>query len=430
MEKIELNNDESINTTCNLNGDPKIGWLRNKNGLLLKTYRWTVKNAIGNILLIHGFEAHTRANFMRKKLKMPNNNKGLVVGNNNYYIYKDSWIEKFNQTGYSVFGIDLQGHGGSQPLGKLRGTFNCFDDIVDDVIQYMNQIHDETSNDSQKDDESHNIVTTKKKKLPMYIIGYSMGANIALRILQLLKKEKEDRIKPRSSNNYKNSSTMLNNSTNINEIDNDMNNSNNYGSDNSRANISATTNSISNGNHEGHYNYLDKFNIKGCVSISGMVRVKSILDSENKSFWQYFLPIFIFMSYVLPHIEISSESRYKKSGFFGNICKHYIFPNISGTKFKWRSECVKATIKLDCDVNYIPKDIPLLFVHSKDDSICSYVGMILFYNKLNVNDKELHTVDGMNHGTTIKPGNEDILKKIIDWICNLRKNGEDKIENG
>ncbi|EUD70918.1 hypothetical protein YYG_04042 [Plasmodium vinckei petteri] len=427
MDKIELNNDELINTTCNLDGDPKIGWLRNKNGLLLKTYGWLVKNAIGNILLLHGFGTHIRSDFMRKKLKMPNKNGDVVVDNNNYYIYKDSWIEKFNQNGYSVYGLDLQGHGGSQSLGKLRGTFNCFDDLVDDVIQYMNQIYDETSSDNQKDDESNNIVTIKKKRIPMYIIGYSMGANIALRILQLLKKEKEDRIKACSSNNYKNSNTMLNNSTNINEIDNDMNNYNNYGSDNSRANISATTNSIANGNHEGRYNYLDKFNIKGCVSISGMMRFKTIWNAGNNSFKYCYLPILSFLSYVLPHIQISSEPCYKKSGYFSNICKHYIFPNINGIKYKWIYECVKATITLDCDVNYIPKDISLLFVHSKDDSMCSYIGMISFYNKLNVNDKELHTVDGMNHSTTKKPGNEDILKKIIDWICNLRKNGEDEI---
>ncbi|SCL89711.1 lysophospholipase, putative [Plasmodium chabaudi adami] len=420
MEGVELNNNELRNTSCNLDGDPKIGWLCNKNGLLLKTYAWIVKNPIGNILLIHGFETHTRANFMRKKLKMPNNNKSLVVGDNNYYIYKDSWIEKFNQNGYSIYGVDLQGHGGSQSLGKLRGTFNCFDDLVDDVIQYMNQIYDETSSDNQKNDGSHNIPTTKKKRLPMYIIGYSMGANIALRILQLLKKEKEDRIQAKNSNKYKKSKTMLCSSNDINEIGNgmyDMNNSNDYDFDNS----------CGSGNHKGRYDYLDKLNIKGCVSISGMMRIKSILDSENKSFWQYFLPIFIFMSYVMPHIEISSESHYKKLGCFGNIYKHYILPNINGSKFKWRSECVKATIKLDRDVNYMPKDIPLLFVHSKDDGMCSYVGMILFYNKLNVNDKELYTVNGMNHSTTKRPGNEDILKKIIDWICNLRKNGEDEI---
>ncbi|WBY57630.1 lysophospholipase [Plasmodium yoelii yoelii] len=33
-----------INTKCNLDGDPKTGRFCNKNGLLLKTYGWLVKN--------------------------------------------------------------------------------------------------------------------------------------------------------------------------------------------------------------------------------------------------------------------------------------------------------------------------------------------------------------------------------------------------
>ncbi|CAD2087672.1 lysophospholipase, putative [Plasmodium vinckei lentum] len=429
MEGVELNNDELRNTKCNLDGDPKIGWLCNKNGLLLKTYAWIVKNPIGNILLIHGFKVHTRLIFMRKNLKMSNNNEGLVIGNNNRYIYKDSWIEKFNQNGYSVYALDLQGHGESQSFGKIRGDFSCFDDLVDDVLQYMNQIHDETSSDNQKDDESHNIAATRKKRLPMYIVGYSIGGNIALRILQLLKKEKEDKIKAQNSNNYKNSNTRLSNSTNINDIDNgmyDMNNSNNYGSGNSCASISATTNAIASGKNEGCYNYFDKFNIKGCVSLSGMIRIKSILDPGNVSFKYFYLPLADFLAYVLPNPQFSPESRYKKSGYFANMCKRYIFRNINGKKYKTMSEFIKATITLGCNINYIPKDIPLLFVHSKDDSICSYEWTVSFYNKLNVDKKELHVVDGMNHDTTTKPGNEEILKKIIDWICNLRTNDEDK----
>ncbi|SBS89726.1 lysophospholipase, putative [Plasmodium ovale curtisi] len=275
MERVELNNNKSRNTQCSLDGDPKIGWLCNKNGLLLKTYAWIVKNSIGNILLIHGFKAHARLVFMRINLKMPNDDGDVVVDNNNYYIYKDSWIEKFNQNGYSVYTLDLQGHGESQGWKNGKGDINCFDDIVDDVIQYMNHIQNNTSNDNQKDDKYHNTVTNKKKKLPMYIIGHSMGGNIALRILQLLGEEKEYRIKTQSSNNYKNYNTMLNNSTNINGNANgvvkdmingkyNMNNanfftnSNGYGPDNSYASISTTTNAIASDKDERSYNYLDK----------------------------------------------------------------------------------------------------------------------------------------------------------------------------
>ncbi|CAD2096431.1 lysophospholipase, putative [Plasmodium vinckei lentum] len=429
MEGVELNNNELRNTKCSLDGDPKIGCLRNKNGLLLKTYAWIVKNPIGNVLLIHGFKVHTRLIFMKKNFKIPNNNEGLVVDNNNQYIYKDSWIENFNQNGYSVYGLDLQGHGESQSFGKFKGDFSSFDDLVDDVIQYMNQIYDETSNDNQKDDGSNNIATTKKKRPPMYIVGYSMGGNIALRVLQSLNKEKEDRIKVWNSNNYKNSSTMLNNYTNINDNDkglHDMNNSNYYGSNTTCASISAMTNATDSDKHEGCYNYFDKFNIKGCVSISGMIRIKSKLDPGNETFKYFYLPLSDFLAYVLPHAQMSSEPRNKKSEYFANICKYYIFRNINGKKYKNMSEFIRATITLDCNVKYIPKDIPLLFVHSKDDSICSYEWTVSFYNKLNVDKKELHVVDGMNHDTTTKPGNEEILKKIIDWICNLRANDEGK----
>ncbi|CAD2088383.1 lysophospholipase, putative [Plasmodium vinckei lentum] len=431
MEEIELNNDELRNTKCNLYGDPKIGWLHNKNGLFLKTYRWLAKNASGIILLIHGFRVHTQLTFMRTNIKMPNNNEGLVVDNNNNYIYKDSWIENFNKNGYSVYALDLQGHGESQTWKNIKGNFSSFDDLVDDVIQYMKQIQDEISNDSQTNGEPHDIVTTKKKRLPMYIIGHSMGGNIALRILQLLGKAKENDINSGDANNYKNCNSILGNSTNIDEIDNDMNNYNDYDSDNSCASTSATTSAIASavGKDEGFYNCLDKFNIKGCVSLSGMIRIKSKWDPGNKSYMYFYLPIISFLSRVAPRARVSLESRYNMFGHYANRFRLYKILNINRTKFKCISELIKATITLDCDINYMPNDIPLLFVHSKDDTVCSYEWTASFHNKVSVSKKELYTVDGMNHGTPTRAGNEEILKKIIDWISDLRSNDEDEKEN-
>ncbi|CAD2095141.1 lysophospholipase, putative [Plasmodium vinckei] len=442
MEGIESNNDELRSSTLSkLDGDPKTDWFCNQNGLLLKTYGWIVKNAIGIILLIHGFKSHTRLTFMKINLKMPNKNEGLVVDNNNYYIYKDSWIEKFNQSGYSVYALDLQGHGESQSLGNLRGDINCFDDLVDDVIQYMNQIQDEISNDNQTNDdisnddkegdEYHDIIPTNKKRLPMYIIGHSMGGNIALRILQLLGKAKENNINSGDENNCKNCNIILDNSTNISEIDNDVNNYNDYDSDNSCASTSATTNAITSASdkHEGYYNYLDKLNIKGCVSLSGMMIIKTLFNEGINSFKDVYFPIIDFMSNFAPHALIPSEFRYKISKYASNIYKHDKFRNNNGIKFKCMSELIKATITLNSDINYMPQDIPLLFVHSKDDSVCYYKGTVLFHDKANVDIKKLYIVDDMNHEITIEPGNEEILNKIIDWISNLRSNGEDEIED-
>ncbi|ETB63250.1 hypothetical protein YYC_00087 [Plasmodium yoelii 17X] len=438
MEQIELNNPELRNTKCNLDGDPKTDWFRNKNGLLLKTYGWIVKNAIGIILLIHGFKSHARLTFMKINLKMPNKNRGLVVDTNNYYIYKDSWIENFNQNGYSVYALDLQGHGESQSLENIRGHINCFDDLVDDVIQYMNHIQDEISNENQMDDESHDIVTTKKKRLPMYIIGHSMGGNIALRLLQLLKKEQENKINSGDANDNNMIEDIINDMDNSNDhaIE-DMNNthlitnSNDCDSDNPCASTSSTTNSIDSASdkNEGYYNYFDKLNIKGCISLSGMMRIKSIFNDGNNSFKNVYLPIVNFMSRVAPNVLIPSGIRYSISKYVGSIYKHDKFRNNNGIKFKCMSELIKATITLDCDINYMPNDIPLLFVHSTGDSVCSYDGTVSFYNKASVSKKNLHHVDDMDHDITIEPGNEEILKKIIEWISNLRKNDEDKKEN-
>ncbi|KEG00153.1 lysophospholipase, putative [Plasmodium vinckei vinckei] len=450
MEEIELNNDELKNpTVCKLDGDPKIGWLCNKNGLLLKTYGWVVKNAIGIILLIHGLKAHTRLTFMKINIKMPNGSEDLVVDTNNYYIYKDSWIEKFNQNGYSVYGIDLQGHGESQAWKDVRGDFTCFNDLVDDVIQYMNQIQDEISNENQTDDKSHDIITTKKQKLPMYIVGHSMGGNIALRILQLLGKENQYKTNSGKSSNYKKCNIILDSSTDINEIDNDLvenmindnsvkhisnkrciTNPKNDDSDHSCASTSSTTNAIvsSNDKHEICYNYLDDLNIKGCVSLSGMIILKTSWNAGNKSFKYLYLPATRFLSCVAPHKRTSS-SRYKKSEHHANICKYDKFRNSDEVKYKCISELIKGTITLNCNIKYMPKDIPLLFVHSKDDSSCSYEGAVSFYNKVNAHNKKFHSVDGMNHAITIEAGNEDILKAIVDWISDVRSNCEYEIED-
>ncbi|KEG02411.1 hypothetical protein YYE_03150 [Plasmodium vinckei vinckei] len=442
MEEIELNNDELRSTRVRkLDGDPKVGWFRNKNGLLLKTYGWLVQNAIGIILLIHGFKSHARLTYMKINIKMPNGNEDLVVDNDNYYVYKDSWIEKFNQHGYSVYTLDLQGHGESQSLGNLRGDINCFDDLVGDVIQYMNQIYDEI-----------------KKRLPMYIIGHSMGGNIALRILQLLGKEKENTINAENENDYKNLNIILDNYVDINGIGNymeeyminsvyDINNSNDFSienmnnpdcianfndcdSENSCFSAPDTPNSIVSNKYEEHFNYLDKLNIKGCASLSGMMRLQAPLDGGNKSFKYLYLPLIEFLSRVAPHALISSEPGYKRSEYVTNICKYDKFRNKNGVKFKCISELIKATITVNRNINYLPKNIPLLFVHSIDDCVCNYKGSTMFYDKAKVNRKELYIVEDMNHSITTDPENEQILKIVMDWISDLERNDEEEIEGG
>ncbi|CXH79259.1 hypothetical protein PBNK65E_000496300 [Plasmodium berghei] len=155
-----------------------------------------------------------------------------------------------------------------------------------------------------------------------------------------------------------------------------MNNSNDYNSDNSCASTSATTNTIASDKDEGFYNYLYKLNIKDCATLFGMMRIKTILNDGKNSFKHFYLPIVNFMSRIATHALIPSKFRYNISKYVASIYKHDNFRNNNGIKFKCMAELIKATIQLECNINYIPNDIPLLFVHSTDDSVCSYKGAV------------------------------------------------------
>ncbi|SBS97850.1 PST-A protein [Plasmodium ovale curtisi] len=233
---------------------------------------------------------------MEHNVEIISKDKAILKDENNYYVYENSWVEHFNKNGYSVYSLDLQGHGQSDGWKNLSLNINEFDDLVYDVVQYIRKINE---NLLRLSDDISSVATCEdnigcKKLLPMYIIGQSMGGNIALRTLELLGKSK----------------------------DND-----------------------------------NKINIKGCISLSSMI-----------SF-------------------------------------HKIEP--------------PAVNNLDNDMAHIPKDIPILLIHSKDDIFCHYKGTVSFYDRLDNENKELHTIENMEHGLTVEPGNEKILEKVIEWLSNL-----------
>ncbi|CAD2088362.1 lysophospholipase, putative [Plasmodium vinckei lentum] len=726
MEETELDNDELRRTVFNLDGNPKVDYFYNKDGLLLKTYGWLVKKAaVGIVLLIHGLKGHARFTYLKANAEVIDNNEVLVVDNNNYYVYSGSWIEKLNQNGYSVYAMDLQGHGESEGRKNLRGPFKRFNDLVDDVLQYMNKIQEEVSNDNKTDDGSCSIVTTKKKKLPMYIIGYSMGGNIALRVLQILNKAKEkSTCKLGSMATYKNGDTLIGDFTNIYDSDNDNDDDDDddiyyddddddddiyydaYDGDNvdddnpinKATNVSEVVgiNSVSNDNTTEHdactyciandskcdnvstttggsdidntivsvednvvdstsvednvvdststddnavaststddnaiagtttkgnivastttkdnivastttkdnivastttkdnivastttkdnivastttkdniaastttkdniaastttkdnivastttkdnivastttkdnivastttkdniaastttkdniaastttkdnivastttkdnivastttkdnivastttkdnivastttkdnaiastsadvnadadiivrgdtivrgdnkngdkYNCLDKLNIKGCVALSGMVSFERIAQPGTYLFNYLYLPLTHLLSYIAPNVETRSELPYKGFAYVDHLCKLDKYRGNRAITVKCIYELIKAMGTLNDDINYIPNDIPLLFVHSRGDSICYYKGVKLFYDRLNSDNKELYTVDNMDHSITIEPGNEKILEKVIDWLNNLEKENKNAIED-
>lgn len=61
----------------------------------------------------------------------------FTAGPGKYKIYEGSWVQEWNKSGYSVCGLDLQGHGRSDGYKGLPWFFNSFDDLVDDVLQFV-----------------------------------------------------------------------------------------------------------------------------------------------------------------------------------------------------------------------------------------------------------------------------------------------------
>ncbi|GAB67073.1 PST-A protein, partial [Plasmodium cynomolgi strain B] len=343
MVQNELCDSEAVLKCNSIDGKPQLDSFLNKDGLMIRTYGWLVKNAIGIIILVHGLNSHVRFSFLRHNVDIVGNEKAILKDENNYYVYKDSWIEHFNKNGYSVYGIDLQGHGKSDGWENLRVNVKRFDDIAYDVIEYIQKIQEklwknENSCDTLPDDNKN----VSKKDIPTYLIGQSMGGNVVLRTLQLIGKSKDEAKK--------------------------------------------------------------KLNIKGCISLSGMISIERIIASPR--------------SY-----KLINNMLYIKYQYMHDLYKYDKIRYKKGITYRFAYQLLKAMDNLQKDMKHIPKDIPILFIHSKDDTLCYYRGVVSFYSRLSNDIKELHILEDMEHMLTVEPGNENVLNKIMQWLSKLTPKG-------
>ncbi|EDL42880.1 PST-A protein [Plasmodium vivax] len=378
-----------------LDGRPTLRSFFNKDGLLLKTYGWIVRNAVGLIVLIHGLNSHTRFSFLRHNVHVFNN-RAILMDADNYYIYKNSWIEHFNKNGYSVFGIDLQSHGESEGWENLSLNVKEFDDLVYDVLEYIQKVQDDnarymnyssssysssssrsnsSSNSSSNSGSNSNSNSNSNSRggesprndnsanrmiapLPVYLIGQSMGGNVALRALQIV----------------------------------------------------------------GKYRGLNRrLNIRGCVSLSGMIAVEALGLPSSYIYKSFFMPLSRFLSDFLPTLRLLCEMPYKRFQYIRDIGRFDTMRYRRGITCRFAYELLKAMDNLDHDMRFMPRDIPVLFIHSSKDKLCYPGGVVSFYNRLNIRNKELHMLNYMEHMLTMEPGNERVLSKIMNWLYNMSR---------
>ncbi|EUD66643.1 hypothetical protein C922_02964 [Plasmodium inui San Antonio 1] len=383
-------------SSVRLDGKPKVDSFHNRDGLKLKTYSWLVKNPIGVIFLVHGLNTHLRLEYLRHNVEIVSPEKAILKDADNYYIYKDSWIEHFNKSGYSVYGMDLQGHGQSDGWRNVKTNVKKFDDLVYDVIQYINRVHDVICLTSRKDakngetSKSHSAASPRlaasttsatspssrmpaaspaplaqsnisswsihnnlkdTKTPPFYIMGLSMGGNIVLRTLEILGKSK---------------------------------------------------------------NQGEKLNIRGCICLAGMISIDEIASKPSYKF--FYIPCSKFFATFFPTLRLTPSLYWKKYPYVNHIFNYDKNRNKKPITCKLGYELLNAIENLNNDMDYIPKDIPILFVHSRHDSACFFGGAETFFKKINTNLKELHILDDMDHVLTMEPGNERVLQKLLAWL--------------
>lgn len=132
-------------------GEEKV--MINSQGLKLRSYFWPAPGQPkAAILFIHGHGAHIFFEILRLE------NKGEVPA------YSNSWVERWNASGISVCGLDLQGCGRSEGARGLRIFVEQFEDYISDNIQLARSLKDQPG----------------FAGVPLFVSGISMGGNIAL----------------------------------------------------------------------------------------------------------------------------------------------------------------------------------------------------------------------------------------------------------
>ncbi|CAD2085917.1 lysophospholipase, putative [Plasmodium vinckei brucechwatti] len=394
-------------------GDPDIGFFTNKHGLKIKTFKWLVKAPVGIVFIVHSLNSHCRFDYLKHNATIVNNEKAVLNDGDNFYVHKDSWIEELNKNGYSVYGLDLQGHGESDCLKGKKTYIKEFDDFADDVLQYMNTIHESIVNEMTNDNHENgkNAIRLKKRctrcdlilkdesdtccsnedqiitkglhlrhpeknqykkpdynidpyktPIPVYLVGLSMGGNIVMRILELLSQRK--------------------------------------------------------------YNYYNRLNIRGACSLSGMLSAKGI---RKKPSWKFFyIPMAALSSLLFPKSRFSPHITCETFPYLKDI---YTYDKIFYGKpitNKFLYQLLKAADNLNKDIDKVSKDVSILLIHSVNDQKCSHEAAQDFYNNLKTKKKEFHTLEDMEHMITMEPGNEKVIKKIVDWLSNTQKEPKEK----
>jgi len=136
-------------------------YLVNRQGLKLRRFTVRAPKPVGACILLHGYAQSAHFEFLVADYP-----------GGPHSTWDDSILAHLVAAGLSVYAIDLQGHGESEGARGLRGFFEHFDDLSDDVLL----LHDEVARETGSG-------------LPIFWLGTSMGGAVAARAAQMLQKQ-------------------------------------------------------------------------------------------------------------------------------------------------------------------------------------------------------------------------------------------------
>ncbi|SBT75164.1 lysophospholipase, putative [Plasmodium ovale] len=441
-----------------LDGNPRIGSFINKDGLMLKTYEWLVKYPVGVMILVHALNSHVRFEYLKHNAEIDGIERAILKDPDNYYIYKGSWIESLNKQGYSVYGLDLRGHGESECVDNVKTHVHQFDDLVEDVLQYMNIVHDSICNETGKCTNKEKQENQRRKRRCSLQEKNRKNAvetaeNTSKNIVQGRKGECLNVSSSESTFQGSNDSISEHNSARGGAA---SSNPSREGSNNLRGNLSTSEQSLEDSqslSSEAKINTLEegdkkkktppfylmglsmggnivlrvlqllgkdtegknsRLNIGGSISLAGMISIDGL--KEKPSYKYFYIPVSKLAAYLLPTVRLSPSLNFEMFPFVNDLFRFDKICHPKPITNKFGNEILNAVDNLHNDIEYIPKDIPVLIIHSTLDSACCYNGVSRFFNRLHSENKEMFTVEDMDHMLPMEPGNERLLCKVIDWL--------------
>ncbi|UKK02484.2 hypothetical protein MACK_002577 [Theileria orientalis] len=268
--------------------------------------------------------------------------------------YECSLVGALNEMGFDVYGIDMQSFGLSESISGSRCYVDSFDDLVDDLLQFVDIIkRGKFADKSQTWYPDVVSMGTEPLNHNLFLLGYSMGANVVFQAAQKFNRDTE-----------------------------------------------------------GPFNF-----VNGIVSLSGMIDMDSNFSNVfEKMFSLMALKVLNAVAPHSESSRGSHNDWTRKMSDYQKLCDGFYFTK--NYSYRTIHEMVKAAKNLNSGMRYYPNNMPTLFVHCEKDPVCSIEGPKKIYHEYIKGNpySEFIELKGNSHETPNPLFIYNFLNELRLWI--------------